>query len=393
MNIYEFLSAEGVVVANTSTIRNEVVQRFKNKYGDDLNTDSETLVGTFIDAMTLALKNTAESNATLANMMNPNIAYGTHLRSIGALLNIQDEAATRSIIRNVEFRGRYQSVIPAGSIVATEDDVQFQTVSRMVIGQNGLVVGEVIAVEAGEVPCQIGELKVIKTPVLGWETVENTEEAQLGRGRLSDAGYRNKYYKQLAINTLSTNEANISGLYNINEVKSLSYLENYSKQDVVIKGIPMVANSIWCCVDGGTDEQIAFSLLRTKTMGAAYNGSIEKTIIDPESEEQYTVKFDRPTDVNIFVRVDINQSSANASRIIKNAILEMAEGKIDGAEGFRVGTSIYPFEMSYAINSKESGITVLNIQVSRDNENWTSGELELAINEIARIQDGSIEVR
>lgn len=392
-DIYQFLSAEGVVVANTSEIRERVERRFKEKFGQDLNTDSETLVGVFIDAMTLALKNTAESNATMANMMNPNVSFGTHLRAIGSLLSIEDEAATHSIIRGVEFRGRAQTVIPAKSIVATEDDVQFETVNRLVINQNGLVVGDVISVDLGPIVCQAGELKVIKTPVLGWETVENKSSAQLGRNRLSDAGYRNKYYNELAINTLSVNEAITSGLYNIPEIRSLSYLENYTKQDQVIHGIPMVANSIWCCVDGGTDQQIALSLLRTKTVGADYSGNVEVTIKDPISDKDYQVKFDRPTDVNIFVKVDINQSSANATQIIKNAIMEMSQGKIEGAAGFKVGTSIYPFEMSYAINSKEIGITVLNIQVSRDGENWTSGELELAINEIARIQDGSIEVK
>lgn len=392
-DIYQFLSAEGVVVANTSSIRDQVVARFKDRFGQDLNTDSETLIGTFIDAMTLSLKNTAESNAAMANMMNPNISFGTHLRAIGSLLSIEDEAATHSIIKDVEFRGKYQTVIPERSIVATEDNVQFETASRLVIDQDGLIKGDVVAIESGPISCQIGDLKVIKTPVLGWETVENKSEAQLGRGKLSDAGYRNKYYNQLAINTLSTNEANISGLHNIPEVKSLSYLENYTKQDKTIAGIPMLANSIWCCIDGGTDQQIALSLLRTKTMGATYNGSQEVTITDPASEEPYTVKFDRPIDVNIFVKVDINQSKANAPQIIKNAILEMANGNIEGAAGFKVGTNIYPFEMSYAINSRDNSITVLNIQVSRDGKNWTSGELEIAINEIARIQDGSIEVK
>ncbi|SUW69025.1 phage protein [Bordetella avium] len=94
---------------------------------------------------------------------------------------------------------------------------------------------------------------------------------------------RRRRAKTLALQTTSINEAIVSRLYDIESVQSCYYLENYSDQDTVIDGIPMRKHSIWACVRGGTDAEVAAALFETKTVGGGYNGAVAVTVSDPNN--------------------------------------------------------------------------------------------------------------
>src|SRR5690606_7660957 len=139
--------------------------------------------------------------------------------------------------------------------------------------------------------------------VLGWETVDNPTSALPGREEESDASSRRRRRQTLALQTTSVNEAIISRLYDLPEVRSLNYIENYSDTDLVIDGIFLRKHSIWVCVEGGTDLDIANALLETKTIGGGYNGDVVVTVTDEFSGRPYEIKFDRPEEVQLLIRV------------------------------------------------------------------------------------------
>ena len=64
---------------------------------------------------------------------------------------------------------------------------------------------------------------------------------------------------------------------------SLTFQENVSASTQTINGISMVGHSIYACVAGGTDTDVAAALLENKSSGCAWNGGTTVNVVEPAS--------------------------------------------------------------------------------------------------------------
>jgi hypothetical protein len=94
--------------------------------------------------------------------------------------------------------------------------------------------------------------------------------------------------------------------------------------------------------------------------------------------------------------VYINAGSAVADPVTatKNAILDYANGDVDGENGFQVGIDVSPFELSYAVNVANVGIFVTKIEIAYDvmGPVYATDTLAIAIDEVATIIESGIQV-
>lgn len=398
MSDYEYLLSTGVVVPQTSGILTDIQNEFKAVFGQDLVVTPDTPQGVLITALTLARAAVTRNNAAVANQINPNIAGGVFLDAIMALLGVQRTAATKTVVSDVVLAGVAGTIISAGSQAQTAAGDLFETVSTVVIEIGGTVTVDFASVEFGAIPCAEDSLTQIVTSVLGWETVNNPTAGVLGTSTQSDQAARAYRENTLAFQGVALPVAITSALYNVEGVKSLTFLENVAATTEIIETIEMVAHSIWACVDGGTDLDVAAALLENKSSGAAWNGAEEVEVIEPASGQPYTVKFDRPTPVPILVRVTTNGDSAS----VIQAVLDYAAGLIEitganGVEsnvtGFVVGSDVSPFEIAGAIMAENPGIFINKVEVSYSSPiSYTTNVLEIAINELATVASGDISV-
>jgi hypothetical protein len=148
-------------------------------------------------------------------------------------------------------------------------------------------------VESGPIPCAIGALTTIVTYTIGWDTVTNPVGAILGTLTESDSAFRLKRKNTLALQSTSTSEAITSRLYATQGVNSLQFRENITGSTATIDGISLLAHSIWACVDGGTDLDVATAIYNSKAGGSNWNGSVSQAVTDIFSFQVSTVKFDR----------------------------------------------------------------------------------------------------
>lgn len=79
------LDGNGIILPDTSTLRQEVEAEYKNIFGDDFDTDSSTPGGILVDAETTSRQSVLRSNVQTANSINPNYAGGIFLDAILAL--------------------------------------------------------------------------------------------------------------------------------------------------------------------------------------------------------------------------------------------------------------------------------------------------------------------
>jgi len=395
MAAYDYINLNGTVVADTSATKAEVEEEQREIFGEDVDLSDESPNGVLVNAETIARNGVAINNANLANQINPNIAGGIFLDAIWALtrgLTGGRKKATRSTFSTPpDLTGVPGTYIPAGSIALVGED-QFESISDITLDGSGNGSVNFQAVETGPIAAGIGDLNSIASgSPLGWETINNTVAATLGQSEEPDEVSRQRRIDTLALQGISIPEALISAINNLDGVKSLSYRENFTKSDATIDGVFLLANSIYTCVDGGTDEDIAFALLENKTAGANWNGSVTVNVTDSTSGQSYPVKFARPDEIQIWIIVTIAPTNVtNPSDVIETSVLRYVNGLIDGEKGFVVGASVSPFEIAGAVNRDTPEIFVRKVEVSLDGISYDVLELSIEIFEIARTDSTKI---
>lgn len=389
---YQYITSQGVIVPDTSTLRDDVESEYRSVFGQDLDVNPETPQGALITMEVENRDTVVRNNAELANQINPDLAGGIFLDAIWALMGGQRFDATHSFLSQVKFTGIAETIIPKGSQAATLNGDLFETTKTLIIGKDGSVTGDMRAIETGAVECGVGQLNKVASSVLGWETVHNSSNAVLGRDAESDLQSRRRRKQTLAKNTVSVGEAITSALHELEGVRSLSYRENYTDQPMMFDGITLVPHSIYVCVEGGDKEAIARSLLRTKTLGAAFNGSEEVDVLETISGQIYPVKFDRAKEIVLFCRVMVKKATVDAQTIIPAAVESWANGDIDGEGGLVVGRDVSPFEISAGINVVEPRLFITRVELSTDGKAWSSNNYEIKMNEVARLKRSAVQV-
>lgn len=390
---FQYLNSQGVIVPDTAAIRADVEAEWRAAFGADLVTTPETPQGVIITLQTEQRDAVARNNAALANQINPDIAGGVFLDALLSFTGGNRRAATRSTIAGVVFSGVPGTTIPAGSqaIVSGSGEV-FTTDNPLVIGAGGSVTGSMTAINAGAIQVPVNGLDTVASAVLGWETVANPASAVPGAPEQSDVAARALRRQTLALQTVSTVEAIVSRVMAIPEVRSMSFRENTAATTQTIDGISMVAHSIYACVQGGSDADVARALYDTKTVGAAYNGAVTVNVTDTFSGQITPVKFDRPTEIPILVRVTVRSTPLDVQTLVRDAIMDYVNGDLEGGMGLTVGANVYPFEFSGACNQIEPSIVVTNVELSTDGTTWSSAPLTVALDEVATLQRSSITV-
>lgn len=390
---YNYIEESGLIIPDTSETLSNVEGEFREVFGEDLDVDPSTPQGTLIARIVEIRDAIARNNAEMANQINPDYANGVFLDAIFSLSGGERKAAVKTIVNGVVLTGQPGTMVTQGAMASTVNGDMFELNRERLIESDGTAIGDFVAVEYGPVEVEAGQLNNIETSILGWTGINNPLSGVTGRLVESNASTRRRRRNSLALQGVSTNEAIISRLYDIDTVRSLSYLENYESVDQVIEGISMRAHSIWVCVEGGSDEEVAQALYDTKTIGAGYNGSIEVDIRDPRTPIFHTVKFDRPTDIEVLIRVTVAPSSLDVQQLVPDLVMNYVNQEIEGDVSFVVGSNVSPWEISGAINQQRPDIRVRKVELSVVGSGaWSTDELQIAINEIARTQRSSITV-
>jgi len=385
---YDYVVDSGLIVPDTSTLLEEVKDEWREAFGADVILEPETSQGVIVVQDTEVRDATVRNNVTVANQINPDYAGGVFLDAIWALTRGSRKPATRSTIAGVTLGGQTGTLVPANSVaVATATGARFLSATSVVIGEvtPGVATVDFIAEDFGPIAVAAGGLNAVASGVLGWETVSNPVAAVPGVLAESDIAGRRRRRQTLALQSVAMPEAIISRLYAIEEVESLQFRENITSATQVIDGITLVEHSIWVCVKGGTDAQIAEALLESKGVGPDYNGAVSVAIVEPASGQTYTVKFDRAVPVILFVRVTAKYNNTDGASIIPNAVMAYADGDLEGDAGLVVGASVSPWEIAGAVNQVEPRIKVTKVELSTDGITWSTDVLAIALDHQAEL--------
>jgi hypothetical protein len=392
---YNFIVETGVIVPDTSQTLEQVRDEYRAAFGDDLDVSPETPQGVLIAAETESRDAVARNNAALANQINPDLAGGVFLDAVWKLTGGARFPGTPSVIRGAILAGVPTTIIPAGAIASVgAGGAQFALASTVILDGSGQGLGVFQSVEPGDFPAAVGALDTIVSGVLGWETVTNPYAAETGATEESDAASKRRRRLTLALQGVSLPEAIVSGVNDLPGVRSMSFRENTTNATITIEGVDLAPHSVYACVDGGLDNDIALMLLRKKSIGAGWNGLTTVTVIEPYSGQAYDVKFSRPEEIPIYMRVTVapNAPYADVPGEVRAAILAYANGDQDGEDGFVVGGDVSAFEIAGAVNRAVAPVYVTDLTLSLDGITYSSATIPITIAQKAVALSGNIAV-
>lgn len=393
MSDYQYINETGTVVPDTAEIQTGVQNEYRAAFGADLDVTPSTPQGLLITAETLARDAVVRNNAALANQINPNLAGGVFLDAVCALTALERDSATFSTV-TATITGVNGTIIPEGARAQTTNNDIFESTQSVTIS-GGTATALFRAVESGPIACATGALNQIVDAILGWETVDNLAGAELGQQQQSDQSLRALRKLTLAIQGVALPEAIISGVMVVSGVKSMTFRENVTSSSIVIEGKTLVAHSVYACVDGGSDTDVAKALLANKSLGANWNGAVTVAVVEPLSMQSYNVKFDRPTLIPVLVRAWVRSDSVLLDPITstKDAIMAYVNGELEGERGFVVGADVSSFELAGAVNRNAPGIYVQKLETSDDaGATWSSDEIPITIAQKATLIPTNITV-
>ena len=376
---FKYIIGTGIIVPDTQEIIDEVKQEWTGVFGDGFNTDPSEPQGAIIEADAIARAAIVKNNAELANIVNPNYSYGVALDSICALTGIPRGRDLSTIGQSILVTGTPGTVVTAGSRVKTQAGDIFTISTSATIGLDRSARATIASQEPGNIPLPEGTLEIVDG-IIGWGSCEVLAGSIVtpGTKALSDGQLKAARNKRLFTNGRSSTGAILAAAYGTRNVTSAQVIENDTGQVTESNGVTFtLPSATWVCIAGAaTDQAIADSLFAARRAGCPWDFGAEGMgtpvnppngiqVVDPESGKPYYVKFTRPIkfDVYVYMTVKQNQSTADNDSI-RQAIVDYANGLIEGESGFIVGASVSAFELSGAVSSLYPGLFIADCKIA-----------------------------
>lgn len=342
-------SETGITAEETSVIRANIAQEWKNAFADptlpELDTNAETPAGQLIDGETALASEKDNELIFLSNQFNPKNAVGAWQDALGAIYFISRKIALPTYV-TCQAEGAYGTVIPYGAIVQDTNGYTFMNTAPATINASGQATLIVRCTEMGAVEVTSGSVTKIVTTVPGWDRVTNAAAGVTGREVESQAAFESRRVQSVAKNAHGSVASVFGAIADINDVTALLILENTTNVDKTEKGVTIAGHSVYISVYGGADNEIAKAIYNKIDAGCGTNGNTMVSY-NPVSDDAtqpdmlYSYYIERPTAISTGIVVTIADEQTTT---LTNAIKESVVNNFNGNSGYRrvkMGDTLY----------------------------------------------------
>ncbi|EKD9930513.1 baseplate J/gp47 family protein [Escherichia coli] len=336
----------------------------------------------------------------LFTQINPDYATGRFQDGIGRIYFLERLAARGTVV-TATCSGVPGTVIPAGSLATDTNKYIYQSVDAATIPDSGSVDIQFINQTPGPLPCAAGALNSIYQSVPGWETINNASPGVPGIDVESRIAFETRRRQSVARNGRNMDASTLAALLETDGVLD-AYVWSNRTADTVRKGVtefPVLGHSIYICVYGGADKDVAEAIFRTYNPGANLNGNTTYTVFDDTNYAppypQYDMQWQKATPVRIHFRVELDASlnpPSNITSLVRERIVQVLEGRWQGMGRARIGSMINAgkyFAPVIAISPDTVGILSLGISL---NDATFGPAVTLGIDQVPVVDPADIEV-
>jgi uncharacterized phage protein gp47/JayE len=249
------------------------------------------------------------------------------------------------------------------------------------------------ALDSGPFAALTGQITSIESPVSGWLSVRNMNDALVGAYVETDASLRNRREAELAGRGNGPLPAIRADLLKVgqgtaNAVVDCVVFENVT--DVVDAfGIP--AHSFEAVVLGGLDADIRQTIFDTKPAGIRPHGGVTGIVVD-STGISHTIKFSRPTTYSIWIEIDVTYNAAtwplDGPAQVKAAIL----AALTPANGYTLGKDVTSWGIGAAVDVVPGVLNVTAIRLGTAPAPVGTADIPIGIREVALFDSARILV-
>lgn len=353
-------------------------------FGPSINLDPDTIDGQTIGAVAEFISSLDQLAEEVYASFNPQTAAGAALSRLVQLNGIRRIPGAYTTV-DLLCVGSQDTTIPAGSLARDPNTgFQVETLEDVLIGAAGEILVPARALLKGAYTAATGTITKIDTPIYGWQSVTNPSDAVPGRDEETDEQLRVRRRLSTSTPAQGILDAVRGALLNIPDVRQAVVYENDTD---AVDAHGLLPHSMYAVVEGGADTDIGNVLWLKKSTGCTLKGTTTVTIQDSMSNP-HVMKFDRPTDVNVYVIVNLTKKPGwptDGVNRIKTAIVAWA------LENQKIGGDVIQSGIYNPVNTVP-GISVQSIYIGTAAGPTTTTDITVAFNALARFDTSRITV-
>lgn len=313
-----FIDATGMHIPSYIDIRDQLVNEAKRIFGADIYLEDDSQDYQWISSVSSVIYDSFLTSQAVYNHRGPSTAVGSGLDGLVKLNGIKRLPAVYSTAF-VTLTGTPATQILNGVVTdANKNNWNLSTPITLDVAGNATALAT--CQTAGPIIANVGEINKIATPTYGWNTVTNAAIATVGTNVETDAALRARQ----AVSTAQPSRAMVEGLKgSIAALIGVTRFIVYENDTKVADSNGLPANSVTSVVEGGSNTDVAQAIFEKKGVGAYTNGTTSAVVTDIYGNP-VTIRFYRPTYVDIDVTIAVKQLTGYTSQIttdIKNAVV------------------------------------------------------------------------
>lgn len=324
-----YIDDAGLHVPTYVDIRDDLVESFKQIYGNDIYLEPDSQDYQMISAFASKTYDTIQLLQIVYNNHSPKTAIGTGLSSVVKLNGIARKSASYSTCV-LTLTGTVGTTIAAG--VAKDGQENLWDLPANVTFTSDTIEVTAQCETLGAIEAPVGTITIINTPQAGWLTVTNDVPAVVGQPIETDEELRARQTISVAVPSQNMVESTIAGIASIEGVTRYKVYDNDTNL-TDDNGIP--GHSIAAVVEGGLDADVAEQIYLRKGPGGGTYGSTSATFVNSDGLPN-VIYYSRPIYTSIDVTVTVKAGAGYSS-----AILDTIQTNIESyLESLDIGTDV-----------------------------------------------------
>lgn len=383
------------VVTKTLDEWYEAVVNFKRAvWGNDFVTDPSTKQGADILQLAELLYNAEMNNVSAFGQLNLNTASGICLDYIGLVRGIyRDGGYPQEILVDLTSSITGWTLTPDVTFRTTSGYTYYAPTSVLISSLEQ----QVTLIYSSDGNPDISDNEPLQT-VASNTNIVSAVVAQggvtPGADTENDASYR-KRIQDADIGFVGTLELMASEMSKVSGMAKLKILYN-DESTTSIQGIPAYCTEFLCVPQDGADDSVfnaavAQKILEVKVPGAPLYGTNTQVTIPDYYGESKTIRFTRPTKVNIQFYAQIKANSETGVLDISNVPVE-SQAIVDYVQGVDVGEAV-SWSRILGMIAGDKGFEIISWGLKKVGEaQWTNTDISCGVREFLWIDLNNIDI-
>lgn len=336
-------------------------------FGNALNSDLSTPQGQLATTLTAILGNAYDQMMAVFNGVDPARASGQMQDAIGELYFLARRGATATVV-SVVCTGSPGTVVPEGTLIQDSSGNKYAADGPITLNATGTATGTFSCTTTGAIDCPVNTVSVYQS-VTGLSSVTNPAAGVTGLDQEGRIAFEQRRQESVAANSIGALDAISGSVQAVSGVTDAYVTDNSTGSAVTDGGVSIDPHSLFVCVNGGTDEDVALAILRKKPPGCGYTGTTSVTVSDTNSAystaPSYSVQFTRATPTPVYIAVNLQGSSSvpsTAETEIQAAILAAFSGQHGGSRA-RIGGKLFASRYYAAVAALGSWVQIIEITI------------------------------